>query len=73
MSYIIFNSLSEAQDYSRDEAVTRGCSGTTQYWYAITEHPSDGRAAVNIGDDEVEHETVAELPDDWLPVDDSAL
>ena len=45
MYYKIFDTQQEALDFSRAEALRRGCTGVTQYWYSHKLH-EDGRCAL---------------------------
>jgi hypothetical protein len=69
MKYRIFESVEKADTVSRAEAITRGCSGVTTYWWQILVHP-DGRAALALQEaDTIEGETVSEVAmhvDGWV-------
>ena len=65
MYYKIYASESGAKRASRKEAVKRGCTGTTQYWYGWIVH-EDGRAALR-SSEKVDETWVSELDDSWFP------
>lgn len=45
MNYEIYSTLAEADQASRDEAVTQGCQPPTTHWWPVYSH-EDGRGAV---------------------------
>ena len=65
MYYKIYASESGAKRASRKEAVERGCTGTTQYWYGWIVH-KDGRAALR-SQEQVDSTWVSELDESWFP------
>jgi hypothetical protein len=48
--YLIFDTIEEATERDMDEAKTRGCVAPTLYWWPMIVHPTDGRAALCVGD-----------------------
>jgi len=48
--YLVFPDLSAAKDRSSQQAVAKGCDGTTEYWWAAVSHPTSGQAALVIDD-----------------------
>lgn len=49
-SYLIFSNLAAAQSRSHQQAVAKGCSGDTDYWWAQVVNQSTGQAALIIED-----------------------
>jgi hypothetical protein len=37
----IFNTIKEAEAFNREEAINRGCTGTTEYWFRMVELTSE--------------------------------
>lgn len=37
----IFNSEIEAKAFNNNEAIKRGCTGSTQYWFPMYAHPTE--------------------------------
>lgn len=66
MYYKIFDRLDDAMAFSGREAMRRGCSGTTQYWWSWKMHPTDGRCAL-LSDTKHDETWVDSLGEDWLP------
>ena len=60
MKYKVFDTLEEAMAYSQAEALKRGCTGTTKYWWSWITH-EDGRSAL------CGEEFEEELDDSWFP------
>ena len=57
--YKIFNTVEQAMQESREEALRRGVNGVTTYWWSWIVH-EDGRAAlVGVGEDT--------LDETWFP------
>jgi hypothetical protein len=48
--YLIFDTLEQATERNADEAKSRGCVAPTLYWWPMIVHPTDGRAALCVGD-----------------------
>ena len=65
MYYKIFDTVDEAKAFSHQEALDRGCTGTTQYWYGWIVH-EDGRAALR-SQEQVDETWVSELDESWFP------
>lgn len=49
-SYLIFPDLASAQARSQQQAIAKGCTGTTEYWWGQITNPSTGQAALVIED-----------------------
>jgi hypothetical protein len=49
-SYLIFSDLASAQARSHQQAVAKGCTGDTDYWWAQIVNQSTGQAALIIED-----------------------
>lgn len=64
MRYLI---TPEAYSISHTEAVKRGCTGSTVYWWNVIEHPSNGSLAIELPDEELMDGIIDTLPDDWNP------
>lgn len=63
--YKIYSTVYGAKRASHNEAVKRGCSGTTQYWWSWITH-EDGRAALR-SSEQVDDTWVTELDESWFP------
>lgn len=50
MRYLVKPTKSEAWDVSGNEAIERGCNGTTTHWYGV-QPTADGQWCVMIDDD----------------------
>jgi hypothetical protein len=49
--YLIFPTMDAALARSNAQALAKGCDGvTTKYWWGQIEHPTNGQAALVIGD-----------------------
>ena len=48
--YLIFDTVEEAAERNADEAKSYGCVAPTFYWWPMIAHPTDGRAAICVGD-----------------------
>lgn len=55
--FLIFPSRTEAEARSHGEAMARGCMKapeyTTWFWWPVIDHPTDGRTAVDVGDETI--------------------
>jgi len=67
MVYKIYATEEEAKEASHQEALDRGCSGTTQYWWSWQVHPETGECALK-SSEEVEGWTDT-LDESWFPKD----
>lgn len=65
MYYKIYASVSGAKRASRNEAIKRGCGGSTEYWWGWVVH-EDGRAAL-CAKTKVNDDWVDELDPSWFP------
>ena len=57
MKYLIFETKEAAEQRDHEEAVRRGCTGTTQYWWGVTELESGFGLAV--GEDQLQDDEEA--------------
>lgn len=64
MNYLVFSTAAEAEQRSREEAISRGCSGNTLYWWDWAEG-ADGRAVLLLGAD-IADGSISALPSDWI-------
>lgn len=51
MNYLVYASFAAADAVNARVATEQGCTGdVTARWFAVIEHPSDGRAALVVSD-----------------------
>lgn len=46
--FILFSTEPEAQEFSQQVAVSKGCVGTTQYWFAWRKHPDENLTTTSV-------------------------
>ena len=61
MQYLIYSNHQQAEDRSFDIATEQGCSDyVTSYWFNVVDHPTNGEAAMCIGEGEEDKLTIEE-------------
>lgn len=61
MYYKIYPTEEEAKEVSQQEALDRGCSGTTQYWWSWQVHPETGECALKRPDQPIVSQEMIEV------------
>lgn len=61
MKYLIYLNHQQAEDRSFDIATEQGCTDdATMFWFNVADHPTNGEAAMCIGEGEEDKLTVEE-------------
>jgi hypothetical protein len=50
VKYLIFPDFASAQSRSHQQAIAKGCTGETQYWWECIANVATGQGAVGIAD-----------------------